>query len=361
MVLALSAAATGAASPGGGGPRDPAAAPAPADPRDRSLGPHLVYVEVESEALKGNLVGDPHVREMAVLLPPHYFEDEGARFPVVYLLHGLGRRRDGHLASVHLQKAMFEQMKAGRLVESIIVAVDGSTTFGGSYFANSRTIGNFEWYVAREIVSRVDDGFRTQAHRSRRAIAGFSMGGHGAIKLAMKYPDVFSQVGSLSGSPLSMRYRKAIYRNSIAGRMTRPQTLEELVTQVSYETNWTLAAAYAKAAAFSPNPRKPPLFLDMPFEKPEGEDEEDPVWQAWLSEDPLALVTRYQRNLKRLDTIYLDHGDSETTLGTEDFDRELVRYGIGHEHHVFRGDHVDHLPRRCFRMFRAFADEWEVP
>ncbi len=182
------------------------------------------------------------------------------------------------------------------------------------------------------------------------------MGGHGAIKLAMKYADVFSQVGSLSGSPMSIRFRRTTYRATLLNHK-KPETVKQLTEEISYEKNWNLAAAYAKAAAFSPNPSKPPMYLDLPFESP-ATDEDDPVWQRWWDDDPLALVSRSSRGLKTLDQIYIDHGDDETTLGTEDFVRELVRYGIGCTYHVFRGDHVDKMNQRYLRMLQFFSLRW---
>ncbi len=334
-------------------------APSPLAPVTASdpLGRHLELFKFESRALKGNLIGDPHVRELAVLLPPSYFRAPKRTFPAVYVLHALGKRRNGHLESIPMFRDAFARMKQGKLAECLRVAVDGTTSFGGSYYANSPTIGNFSDYVVREVVAQTEARHRTRPDRRWRAIAGFSMGGHGAIKLAMQYDGVFSRVGSLSGSPMSIRYRKHIYKSALQGHR-KPKTLEELVSEITYEKNWSLAAAYAKAAAFSPNPKKPPFFLDLPFES-SGADEEDPVWQLWWDDDPLSMVARHKKSLRGLDLIYFDHGDNETALGTEDFDRELVRYGVSHIHHLFRGDHSDRLPERFARMLRFLDNDWE--
>lgn len=174
----------------------------------------------------------------------------------------------------------------------------------------------------------------------------------------MKYADVFSIVGSLSGSPLSIRYRKSIYRSALLNH-TMPASLKDLVKEVTFEKNWSLAAAYAKAAAFSPNSSKPPFYLDLPFQQ-STLDEDDPVWRLWWDDDPLALVARTSRALGTLNLIYLDQGDDETMLGTEDFDRELVRYGIGHVHYIYRGDHVDKMVDRYHRMLKEFAVQWTM-
>jgi S-formylglutathione hydrolase FrmB len=316
---------------------------------------HLLFPALHSNALRGNLIGDSSRRTLLVLLPPSYYQSRITRFPVVYYLHGLGKRSNGHRESIGMFTQYYLHMRQRKLSEMILVAVDGTTSFGGSYYTNSPAIGNFETYVAREIVAMVDSAFRTKQGRQWRAVAGFSMGGHGAIKLGMKYSDVFGQVGSLSGSPLSIRYRKSVYRNALA-RHTRPSSVQDLKVKITFEQNWSLAAAYAKASAFSPNPNKPPLYLDLPFQT--GNDERDLVWQKWLDEDPLSLVSRYKDELATLDQIYIDHGEDETTLGTEDFLRELVRYGIGHTHFIFRGDHTDELFLRHLRMLRFLAARW---
>jgi S-formylglutathione hydrolase FrmB len=325
---------------------------------DNPLGRNMQFPKIRSTALAGNLVGDPSVRGMVVLLPPSYFRDRRTRFPVVYLLHGLGKRTQGEMESTWLMVRLYEEMKEGKLGEMILVAVDGTTIFGGSYYANSPTIGDFETYVTGEIVSHIDSSYRTEAGRKGRAIAGFSMGGHGALKLAMKHSDVFSMAGSLSGSPLSIRFRKPIYKKALAGHR-KPASLDQLVKTITFENNWSLAAAYAKAAAFSPNPRKPPLYLNLPFERDET-DERDPVWREWWENDPLTMVARYHDNLELFDELYLDHGEDETTLGTEDFLRELIRYDITFTNVVFRGDHTDQLYIRYLRMLRSFAAQWSL-
>jgi len=324
--------------------------------RNHPLGQNLRFTKFESNTLAGNLIADPSRRELMVLLPPSYYRNLSKRFPAVYLLHGVGKRRDGHLDFLPLFIELFNHMKNKKLDDMILVAVDGTTIFGGSYYAHSPTIGNFEKYIGEEIVATVDSLYRTKSARQFRAVAGFSMGGHGAIKLAMKYSDVFGQVGSLSGSPMSIRYRKSIYRNALRNHR-KPKTIEQLIEMHPYEKNWTLVAAYAKAAAFSPNLSKPPLYLNLPFEAPEV-DEDDPIWTLWYDDDPLGLVARYQRQLKTLERIYIDHGHDETTLGTEDFVRELARYGIGPTYYIYRGDHVDKLSYRYLRMLRTLSLTW---
>ncbi|MCY1023450.1 alpha/beta hydrolase [Pyxidicoccus sp. MSG2] len=321
---------------------------------DAELPQHLEYVRLDSRALDGNLLGDSPTRELGVLLPPSYFSAPERRYPVVYLLHGLGARKDGHLGAVGVQRAAFRQMEEGAMPELILVAVDGTTSLGGSYYARSPAIGDFETYVVREIVGAVDARYRTRAEATWRAIAGFSMGGHGAIKLAMKYPGVFSSVGTLSASPLAIDQRRALYRNALA-RQPVARNAGELAELYPFDGAWTVASIYAKAAAFSSNPKRPPLFLELPFQS--GRDD-DPVWKRWLEEDPLTLLTTRHAALGTLDTLYMDRGSKETLLGAEAFDRALESFGIPFRHQVFEGGHADDFQERHLRMLRFLAMRW---
>ncbi len=321
---------------------------------DAELPRHLEYVRLDSHALDGNLLGDSRTRELGVLLPPSYFRAPGRRFPAVYLLHGLGPREDGHLGYVGVQRAAFRLMEAGELPEFILVAVDGTTSLGGSYYARSPTIGDFETYVVREVVGSVDARYRTRAGAEWRAIAGFSMGGHGAIKLAMKYPGMFSSVGTLSASPLSLEQRRALYRNALADKPVA-RSANELMALYPFEEDWTVASIYAKAGAFSPDRTRAPLFLELPFQRG---SEDDPVWRRWLEEDPLTLLPRHHAALRTLDTLYMDRGSQETILGAEAFDRALGALGIPFRHQVFEGGHSDDFHERHLRMLRHLAMRW---
>jgi enterochelin esterase-like enzyme len=321
---------------------------------DAELPRHLEYVRLDSRALDGNLLGDSRTRELGVLLPPSYFHAPERRFPVVYLLHGLGAREHGHLGYVGVQRAAFRLMESGELPEHILVAVDGTTSLGGSYYTRSPTIGDFETYVVREVVGAVDVRYRTRDDAQWRAIAGFSMGGHGALKLAMKYPGMFSSVGTLSASPLSLEVRRALYRGALANKPVA-RNAGELKALYPFEEDWTVASIYAKAGAFSPARTRPPLFLQLPFQS--GRDD-DPVWKRWQEEDPLTMLPRHHAALRTLDLLYMDRGSQETILGSEAFDRALESFGIPFRHQVFEGGHADDFHERHLRMLRNLAMRW---
>ena len=130
-------------------------------------------------------------REMhyRVLLPAGY--EEGGRFPVLYLLHGLYGDYKNWDTLTHL-----EEYEKG--MNMIVVMPDADD----SWYTNSATVpaDKFEDYVIRDLISEIDEKFRTLRDRHARAIAGLSMGGYASVKFGLKYPDLFVFGGSLSGA-----------------------------------------------------------------------------------------------------------------------------------------------------------------
>ena len=128
-----------------------------------------------------------------VIVPSQYFDKnlQEQRYPVLYLLHGaFGCYSDWPL------KARLDSLSNEYGI--IIVCPDGQD----SWYVDSPVDPKmqFETYVSKELVAYIDKNYRTIAHRYMRAITGLSMGGHGAISLTFKHPDVFWSCGSMSGN-----------------------------------------------------------------------------------------------------------------------------------------------------------------
>jgi putative tributyrin esterase len=124
-----------------------------------------------------------------ILLPRDY--SNGHRFPVLYLLHGLYGAYKNWDTRTHLESAAAQ-------LSFLIVTPDADD----SWYTNSATKpeDRFEDYIVKDLVSEVDSKYRTIREKRARAIAGLSMGGYGAVKLALKYPELFAFAGSLSGA-----------------------------------------------------------------------------------------------------------------------------------------------------------------
>ena len=136
----------------------------------------------------------------AVVLPASYAKNKKASYPVLYLLHGAF----GHFAD-WLTKPADKQL-LHRLADQynlIIVTPEGETF---SWYLNSPVspASQFETYLTQEVIAKIDGSYRTVRRRQGRLIAGLSMGGHGALYLAARHPDLYGAAGSMSGA-LDMR------------------------------------------------------------------------------------------------------------------------------------------------------------
>ena len=134
-----------------------------------------------------------HKSIKAVIITPGNDKNEADRFPVVYLLHGYsGKYSDWIIKMPKELKALADENKM------IIVCPDGG--FSSWYFDSPvDTTFRYETYEATEVVNYIDKNYRTITDAAHRAITGLSMGGHGALFLALRHPDIFGAAGSMSG------------------------------------------------------------------------------------------------------------------------------------------------------------------
>ena len=162
-----------------------------------------LVLEHVSEILKGNPLGDPHVRKLAVWLPPGYDHSGKRRFPVLYDLVGFTGSGLSHVGwkpfGDNVPERAARLIRDGKMGAAIIVFPDCFTAFGGNQYVNSPAIGDYADYLTREIIPFVDREFRTLASREHRGCFGKSSGGYGAIIHAMKYARYWGAIADHSG------------------------------------------------------------------------------------------------------------------------------------------------------------------
>lgn len=148
-------------------------------------------VRVEVVQFNSNLIGRP--LPYTVVLPRGYtlITSRRTRYPVLYLLHGWGGHYDGWLTHTGL-------MQYASDYQLIVVTPEG----GDGWYTNSATVPSdqYESYVVQELIKDVETRYRTVQNRRGRAIAGNSMGGYGALKYGLKYPELFTFAASMSGA-----------------------------------------------------------------------------------------------------------------------------------------------------------------
>jgi S-formylglutathione hydrolase FrmB len=310
----------------------------------------------ESKLLADNPLGDPAVRELAVMLPSSY-KKSARRYPVVLMLPGFG----GTGLQLALNRSAWQPpfptrigdaMEQGRVREAILVLPDCFTRYGGSQYLDSPAIGRYQSYLCDEVLPLVDEKFRTIPRREARAVVGKSSGGYGALVLGMMRPDLFAAVGAhAADGAFDISYLPELpttvltleKRGGLAGFLrwfeAQPQK-----GQAAFEVMSHLCCA----AAWSPSANGPygfgegfdfPLHLLTAAVWPE-------VWQRWLDWDPVRMVDDPQKRagLARMAALFLDAGigdEHNLQLATRQLASRLAAHGIAYTHEEFEGGHYN--------------------
>lgn len=316
----------------------------------------LERVRVHGPALEGNLSGDDATRDVFVYLPPSYMSDTARRYPVVYFLHGYTATAEGYVEYLDLPRSADAAIAAGGR-EAILVLPDAFTAYSGSMYSSSATTGDWESYVARDLVAYIDGRYRTLAQRASRGLAGHSMGGYGTMRIGMKRPDVFGALYAMSsccllidpargGDPV-MRAARERGATADARPRGRPDPAAGFANALA-----------AQAAAWAPNPDNPPEYFDWPFKNGEVDAA---VAAKWLANAPLVMVDQYAANLARYRAIALDVGDADPLRADNvNLAAALTRLDVTHTFEQYQGDHGNRVRER-FRteVLPFFAEHLE--
>src|SRR5208283_1105772 len=137
------------------------------------------HIMTHGKALEGNLEGDAADRDVFVFLPPSYASEKDRRYPVVYALHGYSIGAEQWTHEIHVPQTI-EGAFAQGAKEMIVVLPDSKTVHNGSMYSSSVTTGDFERFIAHDLVAYIDAHYRTIPDRLSRGLVGHSMGGYGA-------------------------------------------------------------------------------------------------------------------------------------------------------------------------------------
>src|SRR5271163_1368685 len=223
-------------------------------------------IKIHGAALEGNLEGDAVDRDVIVFLPPSYGKEKKRRYPVVYALHGYSIGAEQWSQEIHVPQTI-EGAFAQGADEMIVVLPDSKTVHNGSMYSNSVTTGDFENYIAHDVVAYIDAHYRTNPERMSRGLVGHSMGGYGASRIGMKHPDVFgalyimspcclSPMGGGGPGPADKMKEMAIANEKKVAAAKSP-------AELAAQSPGFGAAQFATAAAWAPDPKNPPLYFDL--------------------------------------------------------------------------------------------------
>ncbi|MGO9949966.1 MAG: alpha/beta hydrolase [Steroidobacteraceae bacterium] len=294
-------------------------------------------IKVHGRALEGNLEADSADRDVIVVLPPSYAKDKSKRYPVVYALHGYSIGAEQWTHEIHVPQTI-EGAFAQGAQEMIVVLPDSKTLHNGSMYSSSVTTGDFEEFIAQDLVAFVDAHYRSIPGRSSRGLVGHSMGGYGATRIGMKHADVFGSLYIMSPCCLSPRQFGAANPEDEA-KLEAVKTPED-----SARLPFFLRAQLATAAAWSPDPNSPPLYLELPVK--DGVLRQD-VIAKWTANAPLAFVDQYIGNLRRYHGIAVDVGDQDgLRTDARKLHDVLDLYGISNSFQIYSGTHTSAVADR---------------
>lgn len=305
--------------------------------------PHgqVLQIKVHGNSLEHNHVVDPADRDVSIYLPPGY--DSGTqRYRVLYLLHGYTGTDRGWMNPAYVGlPEMMDRLIERRTIEPMIVVMPNSfNRFGGSMYTNSELSGDWEDFIARDLVNYVDAHYRSVANVSGRGIAGHSMGGYGALRIGMDHPEIFSAAYGMS--PCCSFWDEKEDREGVQ-QAQRAKNMQDIVHE-----GMGAQAELAFAAAFSPDLHNPPFGVDWPFDA-NGKPVPAVIarWKANLLDE---IAAKYAAGSPRLQALAFDVGRQDEIpnllLGGRKLDQQMTKLGIAHQFQEYDGTHSSRIGER---------------
>lgn len=323
----------------------------------------LNRIVIPAPSLANNLLDEPLEQVIYVYLPPSY-NTSTKRYPVVYYLPGYG---DRSMIGFVLPVDMDALIAAGAVNEMILVVPHGVNVLGGSFYVNSPVTGNWEDYIVRDVVGYVDGHFRTLAQAESRGISGHSMGGYGALNLAMLHPEVFGAVYSFSpglfdenglaeSQMFSSETQVQIFAEFHGGLAGVP--LEEAKRKMMRSPQ-QFSLSYG--AAFSPDAAGDPPYFTYPYLLVDGQlVRDDAIWAQWESGfgGIAQEAVQYRDNWLKLKGIVVDYGVNDEfgwiPKGCAYFGQQMTAAGIPVKVEVYDGTHQSKLGERVRQFMLPF-------
>lgn len=323
-----------------------------AGPSIAQQGGTVVFDSIYSKRLE-NRYGENPKRAISIYLPPGY-SNSMERYPVIYFLHGFNS--DHRLPG---EKELLDYaIERNRIRPFIFVISDQKTSSGGSFYSNSDLFGNWEDFTAIDLVEHIDKNYRTLARKESRGITGHSMGGYGALKIAMRHPEIFSTVYAMSPGALTIVREYGPNSNTF-------RELSEIKTLEALNKTYFGSVMVAFGRAWSPNAYKAPFYCDLPFEfKGDELTVHQDVLQKWYDNLPLHMIDDHLTQLQQLKAIKMDWGRNagdRFTIQCEMFSQRLENVGIKHFSEEYIGTHTSDIYTKDGRLPQQvlpFFDEY---
>ena len=304
------------------------------------------FLEIESQALKNNVLGDPTKRAIAIYLPPDYAATS-SEYPLLVDLAGFTGSGFGHLAWKAFQETVPQRIdrlvSEGKMGDVIVAFPDCFTSLGGNQYINSSAVGDWAEFLTIEMVNALEHRYRIRKGRENRALFGKSSGGYGAIIHGMLFSDYWGAIACHSGDmafdlcylPEMPNLLMKIAQKGIE------RFIDDFKSQRKVGDFHTMMML-AMAATYDPNPSAP-YGIQLPVTFDECKLIHD-RWKKWLAWDPVNLILKndVQKNLNRLSGLYIDCGSRDQynlVFGARQLVSCLEIHGIKHHYEEFADNH----------------------
>ncbi|MEF9480044.1 alpha/beta hydrolase-fold protein [Chryseobacterium sp. 1B4] len=296
-----------------------------------------------------NKAGENPKRRVTIYLPPNY-EKSSKRYPVIYFLHGFFWSDSLLVSRDKMNHIIDRAINAKKVKPVIMVMPDESTVFKGSFYANSKSSGNWSDFTSIELVNFIDKNYRTIADKESRGISGHSMGGNGALRNAFLHPEVFSSVYALSPGIIDAQFFTLneidLYKN-----LNSIKDISDLSKREHARTN----IIFAIARAYNGNENKPPFYADFPYSF-EGDELKvnAAVAQELKKNSTSELIFSHYENIKKLKAIKFDWGRNDELkhipISCMNLSKNLEMLKIKHEAEEYIGTHGSEVSKENGRI-----------
>lgn len=332
---------------------------------------------INAPSLQNNIIGESTQQPVWVYLPPSYNESNEKRYPVVYLLIGYTGILDlweWGISNYKVKESMDRLITTGKLKEMIVVMPNGYNKFLGSFYANSMVTGNWEDFITKDVTNYITQHFRTINSPNARAIAGHSMGGYGALNLAMKNPNIFSiGYGINPGLFDKVGMMNALFNdqatiNSIINTQEKFANLSAKDAHSQYldyinKLNEEQLFMYAYGTTFAADTTVNAPYMKFPYKRVNGIIKTDTtnlnLWFTGYGDLENKIVT-YHDSLLKLKGYYIDYGtnDQNTWIpkGCLHYSTLLKKYNIPHYRFSHNGDHINNIKQRIESFLMPYCD-----
>ncbi len=300
----------------------------------------VLYERFLASSIQGNPAGEDAMRRLTIYLPPGYYQSN-QHYPVIYFLHGMYGEDSATMADLEINYLLDTAIAVKHIKPVIFVLPDSYTKYKGSFYTNSILTGNWADFIAKDVVDYVDAHFRTIANKTSRGIAGASMGGNGALKMGMLYPDVFSCV--YAATPATLNWSDGNNTSIDAFKI-----ISEAKTDSAIFNNYSATIMVDLGRTYSPDLNNPPFYADMPaYYIGDSLIIDTSTVRKWTEHFATNMIASHLDALRSLKAIKMDWGRNDAgrhvPVTCLEFSKKLELYGITHFAEEYLGGHAEFL------------------